>query len=355
MIGGYNFSEHVRRALMHARREANRLGHAAVSPEHVLLGVLETSDALPAPVVLALGDHDSLAAAVEQRAGRGELPPDEDVDLPYTSRAKLVLERTMEEAKRLESGSVGLEELLLGLLAERKGIPALLLGERGVTLDSMRDVVVASRASSPAGSPSGRPSRQRDGGAAASPAATVEESGPRRRPAFGMTTAALLVVGALLGMLGSFESSPMVRGVAWTIDGVALVAASALLAIDSLRRGRDLLAAGFLVFLAGETLVVSASAMDLAASAPFFSAGAGLWAAGLLLVSMPRGLPGVVRATGVVAAILLAVSSLRIASGAGLTPLSRPLPFGAYPFLAVTLFGWAWVQVRTSAVRMGDV
>jgi hypothetical protein len=158
--------------------------------------------------------------------------------------------------------------------------------------------------------------------------------------------AAALVIGALLGMAGSFAPTAELRGLAWGIDGVALVVASALLGVHHLRRGDVQLAAGFLVFLAGETLIVSGSAMGLAASAPSFAAGAGLWAAALALVSTSPVMPKLVRVTGGIAAILFAITAARIFGGAGLTPLSEPLPFHAYPFLAVTLFGWAWAHMR---------
>jgi hypothetical protein len=158
--------------------------------------------------------------------------------------------------------------------------------------------------------------------------------------------AATLVIGALLGMAGSFAPSAAVRGLCWGIDGVLLVVGSALLAVHHVRRGDAQLAAGFLVFLAGETLIVSGSAMDLAASAPTFAAGAGLWSAALALVSVSRVIPIFVRATGAIAAMLFAVTAARIFTGAALTPLSQPLPFFAYPFLAATLFGWAWVHWR---------
>ena len=159
--------------------------------------------------------------------------------------------------------------------------------------------------------------------------------------------AAALVIGALLGMAGSFAPSAELRGLAWTIDGVALVVASALLAVHHLRRGDEQLAAGFLVFLVGETLMVSGSAMDLVAVAPTFSGGAGLWSAGLAIVSASPAMPRFVRATGWVAAILLAVAAVEIAAGAHLTPLSEPLPFFGYPFLSATLVGWAWVHSRS--------
>lgn len=161
--------------------------------------------------------------------------------------------------------------------------------------------------------------------------------------------AAGLVLGAVLGMVGSFAQSPALRGITWGVDGIALIVASALLVVHHVRQNHDQVAAGFLVFLAGETLIVSGSAMELSASAPTFAAGAGLWSAALILISAAPVLPLFVRVTGAIAAILIAVPAVQIFCGAALTPLSKPLPFYAYPFLAITLFGWAWVHARSNA------
>jgi len=158
-----------------------------------------------------------------------------------------------------------------------------------------------------------------------------------------------LVVGAVLGVAGSFVPSAALRGLAWGLDGTALVLAAALLAVHHVRRGHELVAAGFLVFIAGETLIVSGSAMTLAASMPSFAAGAGLWAASLVLVSAPRIMPGWVRVVGVISAILFAWVAVQDFLGHALTPLSHPLPFFAYPFFALTLFGWAWAHYRQAA------
>ena len=158
-----------------------------------------------------------------------------------------------------------------------------------------------------------------------------------------------LVIGGLLGMAGTFAPSPSLRGLAWGLDGVALIVACALLAVHHFRRGNDAAAAGFLVFIAGETLILSGAAMDLASSAPSFAAGAGLWAASLALISASDVMPSWVRGVGLIAALLFAVVALQIFSGSALTPLSQPLPFFAYPFLVVTLFGWAWRHHRNAA------
>lgn len=161
--------------------------------------------------------------------------------------------------------------------------------------------------------------------------------------------AGCLVAGGLLGLAGTF-APPAVRGVAWGLDGIALVMGALLLAVHHVKLGNEQLAAGFFTYVAGQTLVVSSSAMELEASSPSFGAGVGLWAAGLALVSASSAMPILVRATGVVASLLFAVVAVRIFGGAGLTPLSNPLPFNAYPLLVLTLFGWAWVHWRRPKV-----
>jgi hypothetical protein len=155
-----------------------------------------------------------------------------------------------------------------------------------------------------------------------------------------------LVLGALLGLAGTIAPSASLRGLAWGIDGVALVMAGALLTVYHLRENRDLLATGFVVFTVGQGLVLSGSAMTLGASAPSFAAGAALWSASLALLSAPRFYPPPVRILGIVASALFAVMSLRVFYGEALTALSAPLPFFAYPFLVLTMFGWAWTCVR---------
>jgi hypothetical protein len=160
-------------------------------------------------------------------------------------------------------------------------------------------------------------------------------------------SAASLVIGALLGVAGTLAPSDELRALAWGADGTLLILGSALLVVHHVRRGNGQLAAGFLVFLAGETLMVAGSGMDLTTSAPLLAAGAGLWAAGLALVSASSEMPGLVRLTGLIAAILFAVTAGRIFMGGDLNALSQPLPFFAYPFLVATLFGWAWVHLRS--------
>ena len=163
-----------------------------------------------------------------------------------------------------------------------------------------------------------------------------------------LLASASLVVGGVLGMVGSF-APPAVRGIVWGLDGTALVLGAALLAVHHIRLGNEQLAAGFLVFVAGQTLVVSGSAMEPSASSATFGAGVGLWAAALALVSASSAMPILVRATGVIASAVFAVTALQIYAGTALDPLSKPLPFNAYPFFVLTLFGWAWVHYRSGS------
>jgi hypothetical protein len=157
-----------------------------------------------------------------------------------------------------------------------------------------------------------------------------------------------LVIGAVLGMAGAFVPSASMRGLLWGLDGTALIVGTALLTVYHFRRGNDVVAAGFLVFVAGETLIVAGASMDFVASAPLFAGGVALWSASLTLVSLPKLMPSWLRVVAVIAALLFLIVGVQLFIGRALTPLSQPLPFFAYPFLAGTLFGWASVHYRNA-------
>jgi len=149
-----------------------------------------------------------------------------------------------------------------------------------------------------------------------------------------------LAVGAVLGLAGSFAPSPSLRGLAWGLDGLGLVMASALLAVAYFRRGQDRVAAGFLVFLVGQSIIVSGAAMDLEESVPSFGAGVGMWALALALISTPPVFPLLVRLLGIATSILFATTAVRIFAGAEILPTSAPLPFYVYPIFVATMVGW---------------
>ena len=136
---GYNFTERVRKVLAYAREEANALQHEYVGTEHVLLGLLREGNGVASTVLQNLGIdeenlRDRMLTVIVASKSDGHR-----ADLPYTSRAKKVLELAMSEARRLNHTYVGTEHLLLGLLAEKKGIAAHVLVDAGVTLDKARD------------------------------------------------------------------------------------------------------------------------------------------------------------------------------------------------------------------------
>jgi hypothetical protein len=156
-----------------------------------------------------------------------------------------------------------------------------------------------------------------------------------------------LVLGAVFGMAGTLVSSAVLRAELWAIDSTALVVSTVVLALHFFRRGSDVLAVGFLVYAIGEAVMLGGTASALEASVPAFAAGTALWAAGLALTSWPPVMPIWSRVTGAVAAILFGFTSLQIFAGTLLTPLSKPLPYFAYPFLVLTFAGWFWKTLKT--------
>ncbi len=136
-MNGYNFTERVRKVLAMAREESARLRHEYVGSEHLLLGLIDEGGGVGATVLQNLHvDLDDLKHQIESTVKRGDPGKRVGPDLPYTSRAKKVLELSMNNARDLDHRYVGTEHLLLGLIAERKGIAAQVLHDRGVTLDS---------------------------------------------------------------------------------------------------------------------------------------------------------------------------------------------------------------------------
>lgn len=149
-----------------------------------------------------------------------------------------------------------------------------------------------------------------------------------------------LAIGGLLGMAGSFVPQAQLRQLFWTLDGVAIIVAAALLAVKFFRKGNDTLAASFLVFLAAESLVLSNTAAGLEASRASFASGVALWAASLVMTSLSGVFPKWSRVTGLVAAALFTVTAVKIAFGDAIVATSAPLPSAGYPFLVLTFVGW---------------
>ena len=130
----YNWTEDVRRALARSREESARLRHEYVGTEHILLGLTHQPANLAAQILAELGvDLQRLRAEVERVVKPGRGMQTIYGDLPYTSRAKKVLEFAMLEARQLRHDYVGAEHALLGVMREEKGIGAQVLAQFGVT------------------------------------------------------------------------------------------------------------------------------------------------------------------------------------------------------------------------------
>ncbi len=138
-MNGYNFTERVRKVLAMAREEAARLHHEYVGTEHILLGLIREGEGVAATVLQNLNvELDEVQQKIEETVRKGKAVQATGPDLPYTSRAKKVLELAMAEARELSHSYVGTEHLLLGLLREEKGIAAQVLTEAGVSLEAAR-------------------------------------------------------------------------------------------------------------------------------------------------------------------------------------------------------------------------
>lgn len=157
-----------------------------------------------------------------------------------------------------------------------------------------------------------------------------------------------LALGGLLGLIGTLVAARNLQAACWAVDGVGLIVAGVILALKYFREGRDVLAAGFLVFSMGSGVMLVGTATTLQASVPSFGAGTALWVAALLLISLPREFAVWARLAGLIAAVLFVMVSARIFWGEQLLPTARPLPYFAYPFLVLALVGWIWKLRRAS-------
>ena len=138
-MNGYNFTERVRKVLAGAREQAAGLNHPYVGTEHILLAIASEGEGVATAVLDNLGARrDDIIAQVRGAIEPGLAGPRVGPDLPYTSRGKKVLELSMSEARLMKHGYVGTEHLLLGVIAEQKGIGAQVLSSLGLTLEGAR-------------------------------------------------------------------------------------------------------------------------------------------------------------------------------------------------------------------------
>ncbi|HEY6751710.1 MAG TPA: ATP-dependent Clp protease ATP-binding subunit, partial [Rubrobacteraceae bacterium] len=113
--------------------------HEYVGTEHILLGLIREGEGVAATVLQNLNvELEEIQQKIEETVKKGKAAAAAGPDLPYTSRAKKVLELAMTEARELNHSYVGTEHLLLGLLREEKGIAAQVLTDAGVNLEQSR-------------------------------------------------------------------------------------------------------------------------------------------------------------------------------------------------------------------------
>jgi hypothetical protein len=155
-----------------------------------------------------------------------------------------------------------------------------------------------------------------------------------------------LALGGILGMAGTLVAGQNVRAILWAVDGTGLIVATCLLTLMFFKRGDDCAAAGFLVYAIGEAVMLGGTASTLEASVPSFAAGTALWSAALFLTSIPGVFAIWTRIAGLIGAVLFAITSARIFWGEEVLPVTKPLPYFAYPFLVLTFIGWIYFLLK---------
>jgi ATP-dependent Clp protease ATP-binding subunit ClpC len=158
------FTDRARRVVVLAQEEARMLNHAHIGTEHLLLGLVHEGQGVAARALEALGiSLEAVRREVEEIIGRGEQPPSGHI--PFTPRAKKVLELSLRESNQLGHEYIGTEHILLGLLREGEGVAAQVLVKMGTDLNRVRQQVIELlHGHSGERPPSGRRVRARSGG-----------------------------------------------------------------------------------------------------------------------------------------------------------------------------------------------
>ena len=140
------FTDRARASVVLAQEEARLLNHSYIGTEHLLLGLLREGEGVGGRVLAEMGVRlDSVRADVEEIIGHGEERPPPDI--PFTPRAKKVLELSLREALQLGHNYIGTEHILLGIVREGEGVAAQVLAKYGaISLDAVRGHVVAALA-----------------------------------------------------------------------------------------------------------------------------------------------------------------------------------------------------------------
>jgi ATP-dependent Clp protease ATP-binding subunit ClpA len=135
------FTDRARRVVVLAQEEARLLNHNYIGTEHLLLGLAHEGQGVAAAALESLGIRpEAIRSQVEQIIGQGQSAPSGHI--PFTPRAKKVLELSLRESKQLGHNYIGTEHVLLGLVREGEGVAAHVLVSLGADMPRVRQQVV---------------------------------------------------------------------------------------------------------------------------------------------------------------------------------------------------------------------
>ena len=135
------FTDRARRVVVLAQEEARMLNHNYIGTEHILLGLIHEGEGVAAKGLESLGiSLEGVRAQVEEIIGQGQQAPSGHI--PFTPRAKKVLELSLREALQLGHNYIGTEHILLGLIREGEGVAAQVLVKLGADLNKVRQQVI---------------------------------------------------------------------------------------------------------------------------------------------------------------------------------------------------------------------
>src|SRR5437870_5805565 len=135
------FTDRARRVVVLAQEEARMLNHNYIGTEHILLGLIHEGEGVAAKALESLGiSLDAVRGQVEEIIGQGQAAPTGHI--PFTPRAKKVLELSLREALQLGHNYIGTEHILLGLIREGEGVAAQVLQKLGADLNRVRQQVI---------------------------------------------------------------------------------------------------------------------------------------------------------------------------------------------------------------------
>jgi ATP-dependent Clp protease ATP-binding subunit ClpC len=135
------FTDRARRVVVLAQEEARMLSHNYIGTEHILLGLIHEGEGVAAKALESLDiSLEAVRAQVEEIIGQGQQAPSGHI--PFTPRAKKVLELSLREALQLGHSYIGTEHILLGLIREGEGVAAQVLQKLGADLNRVRQQVI---------------------------------------------------------------------------------------------------------------------------------------------------------------------------------------------------------------------